>query len=110
MSQRPYLIEAPVSDDQFLSPSISQMFERAYISVTFFSDEYITPVTPTGGKVTFTATDDGFNYGTIDAGEVDATKSDYIRPNLSGRIQKIKALLEGVTGATHFRVVINGYS
>lgn len=110
MSQRPYLIEAPVSDGEFISPSISQMFERAYISITFFSDEYLTPVTPTGGKATFTATDDGFNYGTVDSGEVDVTKPDYIRPNFAGRVSKVKVLLDAVQGATHFRAVINGYS
>lgn len=110
MSQRPYLIEAPVSDGEFISPSISQMLERSYISITFFSDEYITPVTPAAGTVTVTATDDGFNYGTIDKGTVDVTTPEYDRPNLSGRIQKLKATLAGVTGATHFRVIINGYS
>ena len=110
MSQRPYLIEAPVSDGEFTSPSISQMFERAYISITFFSDEYITPVTPTGGKATFTATDDGFNYGTVDSGVVDVTNQQYDRPNYSGRVQKVKVVISGVTGATHFRITINSYS
>lgn len=110
MGQQAYTIKAPVSDGEFLSQDIAQAFERAYISITFFSDEYITPVSPTGGKATFTATDDGFNYGTVPSGTVDVTTPEYDRPNLSGRIQKLKATLAGVTGATHFRVVINGYS
>lgn len=110
MSQRPYLIEAPVSNGEFLSPSISQVLERAYISITFYSDEYKTPVTPSSGNATFTATDDGFNYGSVDSGVVDVTRPDYDRPNFSGRVSKVKLSLDSVVGATHFRAIINGYN
>ncbi len=110
MSTQPYTIEAPVSDTAFLSPDISQSFERWYISVTFYSDEYETPVTPTAGTATFTATDDGFNYGDLTDGVVDVSVVKYDRPNLSGRVRKVSCVLAGVTGATHFRAVINGYN
>lgn len=110
MGHNTYLIQAPVSDGDFLSPDISQQFERMYLSVTFYSDAaYTTPVTPTAGTVTITATDDGFNYGTLTDGTVDATNPAYLRPNMSGRVRKVKATVAGVTGATHFRVVANNY-
>ena len=110
MGQQAYTVKAPVSDGDFLSQDIAQAFERTYISITFFSDEYITPVSPTGGTATFTVTDDGFNYGSVQNGVVDVTKQDYARPYCETRVQKVKVNLQSVQGATHFRAVINCYS
>ncbi len=110
MSQQPYVIKGVVSDDDFLSPSIGGYYERHYVRVTFFSDEYQTPVTPTGGTCTITATDDGFNFGTVTSGTINVTRPTYDRPNFAGRVQKVKATLSGVTGATHFIAVIDSYN
>lgn len=110
MSQYPYQIRGVVADGEYLSQSIAQYYERHYITITFFSDEYITPVIPTGGTVTFTATDDGFNYGTMTNGSVSASSPEYARPNLSGKINKVKATTAGIVGATHFTAVINSFN
>tara|TARA_R110000851_G_scaffold193852_1_gene344642 strand:- start:92 stop:427 length:336 start_codon:yes stop_codon:yes gene_type:complete len=111
MSQQSYLIEGAVSDGDFISSSIAAYWERSYISITFYSDAaFTTPVTPSAGVVTITATDDGFNYGTITSGTVDVSIERYDRPNMSGRLRNIKATLSGVTGATHFRVIANQYN
>ena len=110
MSQAPYQIKGVVANGEYLSQSIAQYYERHYIAVTFYSDAYITPVTPSGGTITFTATDDGFNFGTIDSGTVNASNGAYTRPNLSGKIQKVKAVTSGITGATHFIATINSYN
>ena len=93
----------------YLNPLLSY-YERHYITVTFFSDEYITPVIPTGGTVTFTATDDSFNFGTMTNGSVSASSPEYARPNLSGKINRVKAKTSGVVGATHFVAVINSFN
>ncbi len=110
MSQAPYMIKGVVADGDYLSQSIAQYYERHYITVTFFSDEYITPVVPTGGTVTFTATDDGFNFGTVNNGSVSASNPEYQRPNLSGKIQRVKATTDSTLGATHFVPIINSYN
>lgn len=113
MSQYPYQIRGVVADGEYLSQSIAQYYERHYITVTFFSDEYINPVIPTGGTITFTATDDGFNFGTPKSpvgGVVQASDPAYTRPNFGGKIQKVKATTSGITGATHFIAVINSYN
>lgn len=110
MSQQTYQIKGLVANDEFLSQDIAAYYERCYFSVTFFSDEYKTPVTPSAGTATITATDDGHSFGTVANGVVDVTNPEYIRPNLSGRIKKAKVLLAGVTGATHFAISINGYN
>ena len=62
------------------------------------------------GTVTFTATDDGFNYGTMTNGSVSASSPEYARPNLSGKINKVKATTAGIVGATHFTAVINSFN
>lgn len=110
MSQSPYQIKGVVADGEYLSQSIAQYFERHYITVTFYSDEYQTPIRPTAGTVVFTATDDGFSFGTVSNGTVDATTQEYLRPNMSGKFQKVKATTSGITGATHFIAVINSYN
>ena len=110
MSQANYQIKGAVTNGEYISQSIAQYFERHYITVTFYSDEYKTPVRPTAGTVEFTATDDGFNYGSVSNGVVDVTNQEYARPNMSGKFQKVKATTSGITGATHFTAVINSYN
>ena len=110
MPQSPYQIKGVVADGEYLSQSVAQHFERHYITVTFFSDAYETPVLPTGGEIVFTATDDGFNFGTVNRGTVAASDPIYDRPNLAGKIQKVKATTSGITGATHFIAVINSFN
>lgn len=110
MSYQSYLIQAPVSDNTFTSPSVAQYWERCYFAITFYSDEYITPVVPSAGTATVEVTDDLFNYGTIPNGTIDVTAVGYDRPNVSGRVAKFRATLSGVTGATHFKLVAHEYN
>ena len=110
MNNQEYLIKGQVSDGDSLSTEISKFFERHYVSITFFSDEYMTPLTPSAGTAIFTVTDDGFNYGTIEKGTIDVSVAEYDRPFLWGRIIKVKVNLNGVTGATHFIATINSFN
>lgn len=110
MSSSDYYIKGLTSDGDHLSGDIDKIFKEHYISLTFFSDEYITPITPSAGTAIVTATDDGFNYGTIENGTIDVSVAQYDRPFLWGRIKKVKVNLSGVTGATHFIATINSFN
>jgi len=76
-------------------------------SLTFYSDEYITPVAPTGGTVLVTASDDGFNYGSVSNGTIEFPTDAYGRPNFYGYVTHVKAKLTDITGATHFRLRVH---
>lgn len=110
MAHKSLALQAPVAAADFLINKIPAEFERLYLSVTFYSDEYVTPVTPAAGTATITATDDGFNFGTVTNGAIDVTDPVYDRPSAVGRFESVKATLAGVTGATHFRIIVNLYN
>lgn len=109
MSQVKYLIQGVVADGDLLSEEMSEGYERCYISVVFYSDEFITAVTPSAGTLTFRASETGDKYGTIPNGTVDATTDEYGRPNFAGGAKRIKATAALLAGATHYRATIHRF-
>ena len=79
--------------------------------VTCYSDAAATtPVNASAGTALITATDDSFNYGSVqDAGDtdglVDLTISDYDRPYMTGFIDGFKVTLSGVSGCAAIKVI-----
>ena len=62
---------------------------------------------PSAGAVVYTGSEDGFNYGSLDDSTVDPTTGNYKRAAWQlGAVAYIKATMTGVTGATHFKIVI----
>ncbi len=97
------------SDGDTISPLLDRNYERGYLSITFYnSDDLETPVTPTAGTATFTASEDGKQYGEL--GDISASSagpdSTYDRINFAGMVRYVKVNMTGVTGATHFQVRI----
>lgn len=108
MSSNTYVIKDAVSDKDFISKDLSKQYTKGILSITFYSDEYQTPVIPTAGTVVFTASEDNFNFGDIAEGTIDVTNQKYRRPYwVLGSMHNVKATLSGVTGATHFIVRIS---
>lgn len=105
-----YTISGPIADGDYFSPNMRKDLERGYISVNFYSDsEFQNLVSPTAGTITFTASEDGGNYGSLINGAVDATIANYDRPNFSGALLRVKATASGITGATHFKATVHKF-
>ena len=92
-----------------LSGEFPAYFREHQFAVTFYSDEFITPVTPSAGTVTIKVSDDGFNYGDITNGTVDATTPTYDRPNLTGYVKRVSATPDGIAGATHYQITVTSW-
>lgn len=109
MSRR-YYISGEVTDGDHLSELMSAGFSKAELSsILFFSDEYKTVVTPTGGDIVFTMTSDDTKYRTTDSGSFSAINSyeeERTPPNGANLAIRAKVNLSGITGATHFLAII----
>ncbi len=106
------LFSAASSDGDTISPLLDRFYERGYISIIFYSDaELTTIVTPGAGTVTFTASEDGTQYG--DVAVVDATlagaESTYTRPSFAGMVRFVRVNMSGITTANFFQVRIARY-
>ena len=107
MASQRYIIEGPVTDGVLISENMDLYYERAYISINFFTDDtFTTLAVPLAGTVVFEASEDGLNYGTIPNGTVTAADLLYSRPTFSGSVAKVRATTLGVTVATHYRATI----
>lgn len=112
MSQISYTLEGVVSDGVVISDPMSSAYERGYISVVFYSDDYITSVLPTAGTLTFSASETGARFGTIQDGTVNVTTDEYDRPTFEGAVTHVKVTAKDITGngALKYRVTINRFS
>lgn len=108
MASKIIVFDGAVSAKDFISPRLPSFATRGIVSQTFYSDEAMTkPVYPSAGAVTYTGSEDGFNYGSLDDSTVDPTTGNYKRAAWQlGAVAYIKATMTGVTGATHFKIVI----
>ena len=102
-------IQGTVSDGTIISANMSPAYERGYISVLFYSDEFETVVIPSAGTITFEGSETGDKYGTFTNGTVDATLELYDRTNFSGSVQNVRATTSGITGALNYRALINRF-
>lgn len=109
MSRR-YYISGEVTDGDHLSELMSANFSKAELSsIIFFSDEYNTIATPTGGEVKFLMSPDDTHFRTTDQGTFQASDSyseDRTPPNGANLAIRAKVNFSGVTGVTHFLAVI----
>ncbi len=109
MSRR-YYISGEVTDGDHLSELMSANYDKAELSsILFFSDEFQTIATPTGGTVIYTMTPDDVNYRTVDNGTFQATDAyneSRTPPNGSNLAIRAKLNLDNITGVTHFLAVI----
>ncbi len=105
-----YQIKGSSADGDLISVKMSQLYERAYVFITFFTDgTFQTPATPAGGTLTITASEDGTNFGTVPNGTVAASNPAYDRPNFSGPVRFVKATALGITGAPFYIATISKY-
>jgi len=111
MSHVAYFIQGPVTNGTIVGHEfMSAAFERGYISVLFYSDEFETVVIPLTGTLTFEASETGEGFGTIVDGAVDASIEAYDRPNFAGSVKVVRATAAGITGALNYRARIDRYT
>lgn len=110
-SYTPYLIEGLSSDGALLQdPTMNPAHRVGYISVLFYSDStFTTVVQPTTGTLTFEASEDGERFGTIPSGTLDASLTQYDRPNFAGAVKFVRATAAGIDVATHYRATIHRF-
>ena len=110
---RRYYISGEVADGDFISEDMSASYDLSQLAfIRFYSDEFVTQVTPSAGTVDYTQSPDGVNYKTVEEGTfnaADAYLSTRKPPNSSGLAVKGKVTLTGVTGSTHFTAAIWRY-
>jgi len=111
-SSRIYTVTGAVADGDFLlsdalGEKMSDSFTTGVVSVTMYTDDtFSTAVAATAGTLTVTATEDGFNFGTVDNNVVDLTVATYSRPSWYSRVNDLNFAWAGVTGATHFQIQV----
>lgn len=89
-----------------LDEAMADEWATGIVSVTLYDDDtYTNAVNATAGTLTITATEDNFNFGTIDNNVIDLTTGAYTRPSFRAYVQDIKLEWAGVTGTgTHFEI------
>jgi hypothetical protein len=107
---RRYYISGEVADGDFLSEDMSGSYDNTQLAyIIFYSDEFRTQVTPTGGNISFTLSPDGINFKTVEQGDfsaADTYKPERLQPSAYGLAVKGKVNFQGVTGATHFTACV----
>lgn len=108
MATKIIVFKAEIKDGDFISPRLPNFTTSGVVSQTFYSDEAMeTPVYPTAGTVTYTGSEDGFNYGSLDDSAVNPTTGNYKRASWQlGAIAYVKGTLAGITGATHVKFIV----
>ena len=110
MSFLSYTIEGSVADGVIISANMSNAYERCYVSVLFYSDEFETVVIPSTGTLTFEASETGDKFGTITNGTVDVTTEFYDRPNFAGSVTRVRATAASITGAVNYRATFSRFT
>lgn len=106
------LFSAATGDGETISPLLDRFYERGYFSIIFYSDAELTNVvTPSGGTITITGSEDGTQYGDIET--ITATTagedSTYTRPAFAGLVRFVKVDMLGITDAAFFQARIARY-
>lgn len=106
-----YVISGSSADGSLQTDEMRWQFDAAYISVLFYSDAELTNiVTPGAGTITFEASEDGTNWGSITNGIVDPTAT-YLRPNFLGTARFVRGTTSGITVASFYKATVyRGYS
>lgn len=110
--------ELPISvaDGSFETQKIDVDYSLYEVYIEFFSDADLkTPVTPTAGTISVSASPLGNNYieasenSIISASEVQAGESSYLPAVIDGLISRARITFSGVTGAPYARAVLYGH-
>jgi len=114
MSSKRYQFSGSTADADILSPDMSWTYERGYVSFVFYSDAALTNVvTPLGGTIITTVSENGDIYGSVSEGSTSVLNvgpsATYLRPNWAGSARKLKLNLAGITGSAFFKCVISRF-
>jgi len=103
---RTYTVMGVVGSAQTIS--VDKEFSNWTAAATYYSDQYITEVTPSAGTLTVTGRIDGagddsdFTNGSIDS----TSLGDYA--SAAGPIKTVTVTPAGIVGATHYKLKITG--
>lgn len=103
---RTYLDRGEVADT--LNITVDPKFFNWTTAVTYYSDEFITPVTPSAGNVSVTGhivgagASSAFHNSPIDATDLSAYASG------GAPLDEVTFSTSGIVGATHYSVAVTG--
>lgn len=104
-----------VANGTFFTGEIAGQYEKFQVFVEFFSNAACTvPATPTAGTITVSGTPMGNSYLSAANSVITATAvvtgglSTYTAPSINGPMRKGRAILAGITGATHAKIIFWG--
>ncbi len=108
----------PVTDGEYFTDNLSPSFNDGQVYLEFFNSSsdagtFTNAVTPTGGTITVSASPLGNVFlrdadsVTISAPTVAVPDATYTPPVISGAAVRARVNLNGITGATHCRIVID---
>lgn len=112
MAHRTYTIKGAIAaNDVDLFVKLGELMDEFYatgiVSVTLYdSANYDNPVNASAGILTITASEDNFNFGTVDNNVIDLTDPEYLRPSFRALVTNIRGTWSGVTGATHYVIKV----
>ena len=110
MTYRTYSARGVIADGTFdlsslLGKLMGEQYATGVVSVTLYdSAAYDNAVNASAGTLTITASEDGFNFGSIDNNIIDLTDPAYERPSFRALVTDLNCVWAGVTGATHFEI------
>ncbi len=111
MSHKTFTMKGAIADGTFtlveaLGAEMGEQFATGIVSVTLYdSDDYDTAVNASAGTLTVTASEDSFNFGSIDDNVIDLTVGTYTRPSFRSLVTDMNFVWAGVTGdPTHFEI------
>lgn len=107
--QSVFTIKGLVADGDHTSDQMDRGFNACYLSIVYYSDDYMTTVTPTAGSSIVTGSETGEVFSAMENGTIDATNPDYDRPAAGGLVSKIKILNSGILGAVKFIATIKRF-
>lgn len=103
----------PVTDTSYFTEDLTVGSTESEVYFEFYSDSAATtPVTPSAGTITVSASPLGNNYlaassnSTVQASSVETPNSSYTPPTVDGLSVKARITLAGITGATHMKAVL----
>lgn len=113
MSHKIFKKTGAIADNsgEVLIEGMEDLWFYGIISITLYSDDtFGTKVNASAGTITFTGSEDNFNYGSISDGQVDLTTGAYTRPSFASHLTSVKGVFAGVAGATHYELRVARYT
>lgn len=101
---------AKLVSEEIIFSNLRKELLSTYISMEFSSSSNFSTnniVVPTAGTVTIKVSENGVYWSSVENGtNIAVNTDDFTRPPVSGIVAAVKATPTGITGATHWRLLV----